>query len=123
MAIVRKSEAPVFQLPGLTVVGLASPSRGATETCVWQITVAPHTGGLPHRITREEVFVAIAGTARASLDGQDHDLSAGDALLVPADTELALSNPSPEPFQAVVSFPVGGKAITRDGVITPPWTV
>jgi mannose-6-phosphate isomerase-like protein (cupin superfamily) len=121
MAIVRKSEAPVFQLPGLTVVGLASPKRGATETCVWQITVAPGTGGLPHRVTREEVFVAVAGTARASLDGQDHDLCAGDALLVPANTQFALSNPSGEPFEAVVSFPVGGQAITHDGTFTPPW--
>lgn len=121
MTIVRKSEAPVFRLPGLTVVGLASPKRGASETCVWQITVAPNTGGVPHRVTREEVFVAVSGTAKARLDGVDHELCAGDALLVPPDTQFALSNPSGEPFEAVVSFPVGGKAVTGDGTFTPPW--
>lgn len=121
MAIVRKADAPVFHLPGLTVVGLASPRRGAKETCVWQIELAPGTPGVPHRVTREEVFVAVAGTATATLGGEEHRLGPGDALLVPRDTLFALSNPSDSPFEAVVSFPVGGQAITKDGLLTPPW--
>src|SRR5262245_26425869 len=121
MAIVRKSEAPVFRLPGVTFVGLASPRRGATETSVWHVTVAPGTGGLPHQVTREEIFVAVAGTALAKLGAEEHHLGPGDALLVPPNTEFALSNPSPEPFEAVVSLPVGGQAITAEGTFTPPW--
>jgi quercetin dioxygenase-like cupin family protein len=122
MNIVRKADAPVFHLPGLCVTGLASPSRGAAETCAWHIAIAPGTGGVPHRVTREEIFVALRGTAVARVDQHEQTLRAGDALVVPRDTEFSLANPGGESFEAIVAFPVGGKAITgSDAPFTPPW--
>ncbi len=119
--IIRQDTAPRFELPGLTVHGLASPRRGATETCVWRIALAPGTPGFPHELTREEVFVAIAGAAEVTLDGVPHPLAAGDALVVAKGVRFALANPSAEPFEAIVSLPVGGQAVTADGTFTPPW--
>ena len=121
MPIIRHADAPHFALPGLTVRGLAAPSRGASETCVWRITLAPGTPGLPHVVTREEVFVATSGVAEVSLDGEISQLRAGDALVVPSGVPFALGNVSTEPFEAVVALPVGGRAITGDGAFTPPW--
>jgi quercetin dioxygenase-like cupin family protein len=121
MPIIRNDDCPRFQLPGLTVHGLASPRRGAAETCVWRLRLDPGAPAFPHSVTREEIFVAIAGTARATLDGIAHDLHPGDALLVPAGVTFALGNPSAEPFEAVVTLPVGGQAVTGDGTFTPPW--
>ena len=121
MPIVRHVDAPAFELPGLRVRGLASPRRGASELCAWRIALLPGAEPVPHTVTREEVFVATAGTARVYLDGVTSDLSAGDALIVPPGKEFALSNPTEEPFEAVVSFPVGGKAVTGHGEFTPPW--
>ncbi|HMJ51271.1 MAG TPA: cupin domain-containing protein [Polyangiaceae bacterium] len=122
MVIVRKSDAPVFRLPGLEVVGFASPRRGAAETCVWRLELEPGTPGVPHRVTREEIFVALRGSAVAKVDRAEQTLGAGDALVVPADTEFSLANPGSEPFEAVVAFPVGGQAITGDDApFTPPW--
>jgi len=65
--------------------------------------------------------VATAGTAIASVDGEEQRLHPGDALIVPRDKPFALANPSDEPFEATVAFPVGGQAITDNGPFTPPW--
>jgi mannose-6-phosphate isomerase-like protein (cupin superfamily) len=122
MTIVRKADAPVFRLPGLCVTGLASPSRGAAETCTWHLALEPGTGGVPHRVTREEIFVALRGSAVALVDRKEQTLRAGDALVVPPDTEFSLANPSGEPFEAIVAFPVEGKAVSgSEGPFTPPW--
>src|SRR5689334_17164127 len=122
MPIVRKSDAPVFRLPGLSVVGLASPRRGAAETCVWQLALEPGAPGVPHRVTREEIFVAVRGSAVATLNRAEQTLLAGDALVVPANTEFSLANPGGETFEAVVAFPVGGQAVSgEDAPFTPPW--
>lgn len=121
MPIVRNAEAPVFTLPGLTVRGLASPQRGCRETCVWRLSLEPGAPGVPHAVTREEVFVATSGHAVAVIDGARHELGPGDTLIVPPGTEFALANPGERPFEAVVTFPVGGQAVTREGTFTPPW--
>lgn len=121
--VIRKETAPIFTMPGLTVTGLASPKRGASETCVWRIHLEGERPGLPHKVTREEVFVALAGRAVMTIDGVPHTLSAGDAIIVPPNTMFNLANPEAQPFEAIVSFPVGGKAIAdaAQPPFTPPW--
>jgi quercetin dioxygenase-like cupin family protein len=121
MPIIRKSEAPRFSLAGLKVTGLASPQRGARETCLWRIVLAPGSPGVPHSVTREETFLVLSGQGVVTLAGQEHHLGPGDALVVPPLTEFSLANPSPEPLEAVVAFPVGGQAVTGEGAFTPPW--
>ncbi len=121
MTVIRKADAPVFSIPGVSVTGLASPRRGASETCVWRVLVAPGTTGLPHKVTREEIFVGVSGEAVVTLAGVEHALGPGDAVIVPADTPFSLGNRSSAPFEAVVSFPVGGKAVTNADPFTPPW--
>jgi mannose-6-phosphate isomerase-like protein (cupin superfamily) len=106
------------------VVGLAAPSRGASETCVWRITLPPGTPATPHAISREEIFVALSGEARIQLDGRDHVLAPGDALVVPAGEMFSLSNPGAEPFTALAVVPVGGQAVFPSGErFSPPWTL
>jgi len=124
MPVIKSSAAPTFELPQLSVLGLAAPSRGARETCVWQITLAPETPGTPHSIDREEIFVALTGTARVELGGEDHALAPGDALIVPAGQSFSLSNPGSEPFTALAMVPVGGRALLSGGEpFSPPWVL
>lgn len=107
---------------GVEFVGLASPSRGAVETAVWRLCLAPGAKPLIHQLTREEVFVAISGTAQATLAGEAIEVSAGSALVVPANTDFSLSNSGLEPFEAVAVFPVGGMArMGNEAPFTPPW--
>jgi mannose-6-phosphate isomerase-like protein (cupin superfamily) len=122
MPIITANEAPTFDIPGVAFTGLASPARGATENAVWRLVMAPGTPPNPHRLTREEIIVAVSGTARVSVAGVESNLAAGGAVVVPPDTDFALSNPGPDPFEAVAVLPVGGKAVIP-GVeaFTPPW--
>ena len=57
MAIVRATEAAVFEMPGFQFNGLTAPSRGAQELCTWRLHIAPGATSDPHRLDREEIFV------------------------------------------------------------------
>ena len=122
MPVIPGATAPTFSLPGLVVTGLAAPSRGATETSVWHLVLEPGAPGVEHSIDREEVFVAVAGRALATVGGDEAPLAAGDALVVPAGRRFSLANPSAEPFRAVVALPVGGRAsMPGQAPFVPPW--
>jgi len=122
MPIVHHQDAPVFELPGVTFTGLTSPKRGSRENSVWRVVVQPGIPGRPHRVTREETFVALQGRALLEVDGVAHELTAGSAFAIPEGSLLALSNPGPEPFHAVSVLPVGGQVIVGDApAFTPPW--
>jgi mannose-6-phosphate isomerase-like protein (cupin superfamily) len=120
--VIPGATAPTFSLPGLVVTGLAAPSRGATETSVWHLVLEPGAPGVEHSMDREEVFVAVAGRALATVGGGEAPLAAGDALVVPAGRRFSLANPSAEPFRAVVALPVGGRAsMPGQAPFVPPW--
>jgi quercetin dioxygenase-like cupin family protein len=123
MPIVRSSAAPQFNISGLTVTGLAAPSRGACETCVWRLSLAGRTPGTVHSVDKEEIFVVLTGRAVATVHGETFDLTPGDALIVPAQHPFSLANPHPEPFEALAVLPVGGLAAMPEGApFAPPWT-
>jgi quercetin dioxygenase-like cupin family protein len=107
MPVIPAATAPTFTMPGLAVTGLAAPSRGATETSIWRLTLAPGAPGSEHTIDREEVFVVLAGRAVATIDGDQHHLRPGDALVVPPHRPFSLANP---PRRALRG---GGRAACR----------
>jgi mannose-6-phosphate isomerase-like protein (cupin superfamily) len=122
MTVVSPDRTSTFNIPGVTFTGLAAPSRGARESAVWRVRMLPGTPPNPHRLTREEVIVAVSGSARVSIAGVESDLPEGCAVIVPPDTEFALFNPGDAPFEAIAVLPVGGKAVLADAVpFTPPW--
>lgn len=124
MPVIHSATAPTFELPNLRVTGLAAPSRGGTETCVWRLAIAPGAPGTAHSVDREEIFVVLAGRARATVDGVDCDVGPGDALIVPAGAPFALANPGPDELIAIAVLPVGGRATLPGGdAFAPPWTI
>lgn len=114
--------ASTFAVPGATFTTLSSPSRGARENAVWLVRMAPGRPGAPHRVSREETFVALSGRAQASIDGQVHELAAGSALVVPAGALLSMANPGPDMFEAIAVMPVGATvSIDAQAPFVPPW--
>jgi quercetin dioxygenase-like cupin family protein len=124
MPLIKSPAAPIFDLPPfLSVTGLAAPSRGSRETCVWRLALAPGAPAALHSVDREEIFVALTGRARATLGEEVHELGPGDALIVPAGQSFGLGNPHSEPFVAVAVAPVGSRAAYPQGAsFAPPWT-
>lgn len=53
----------------------------------------PGTLGTPHRVTREETFVAMQGRAVLEVDGVAYELPAGSAFAVPSGSTVSLTIP------------------------------
>src|SRR6476646_6723155 len=124
MPVLPAPTAPTHELPGARFTTLAAPSRGCAETAVWTVEVLPGADAVPHQVTREEIFVALAGEAAVVLDGAEHALREGDTLVVPAGVTFSIGAAGTAPFRAVVCLPVGGQAQMPGGEpFTPPWAV
>src|SRR3954463_11491099 len=109
MAVLPAPPAPTHELGGARFTSLATPSRGSTDTSVWLVEITPGTAPTPHRLTREEVFVVLAGRAHVQLDGDVSVAEAGDAIVVPAGVPFPRAPGGEGPVARVV-LPAGGWA-------------
>jgi len=124
MPVLPAPTAPVHEIEGARFRSLATPSRGAAETAVWQVEIAPGAPATPHSLTREEIFHVLAGEAAITLDGAEHAVAAGDTIVVPPDVPVAIANPGAAPLRMLCVQPVGGQAKLADGTaFTPPWAM
>ena len=123
MPVVRASEAPTFDVPGFHFIGQTSPSRGATEICTWRIQIEPGAQSKAHWLDHEEIFLLLDGTFIASIAGEEIEMTAGDALAVPARSLLQISNRGTQAASVIACLPVGTQATEDDGHVigTPPW--
>ena len=120
--IISSQDAPVFHQHGATAVGYASPSRGATDLSLWRLSLAPGEASPPHSLSREEVFLALSGSAIATIAGVEHPFAGGDCLVVPVGEPFILAA-GDEGLDAVCAMAAGGQAtLLPDGpTISPPW--
>ena len=58
-----------------------------------------------HRHTPAEVYYVIEGTGVVTIEGMDHNVSAGTALFIPGDAEHGVRNPGTAPLRFVYVFP------------------
>jgi mannose-6-phosphate isomerase-like protein (cupin superfamily) len=122
VTIIRDQEAPRFGGDGVRVTGLASPSRGCASISAWRVVLEPGAASPEHTLTSDEAFVALRGTARVELDGEAHDLGAGDCLVVAPERPFSIRNDGAEPFEAVCCMAAGGEAVVAgEGAFVPPW--
>jgi quercetin dioxygenase-like cupin family protein len=121
MPVLPAPAGPTHDIGSARFTSLATPSRGARETAVWRVAIDPGAPAVPHRLTREEVFIVLEGRATATIDGATAVAGPGDAIVVPPDTPFAIANDSPGVLQMVCCLPVGGQAVMADEAFTPPW--
>jgi mannose-6-phosphate isomerase-like protein (cupin superfamily) len=121
MPVIRAPESATHELPHARFYSLATPSRGSRETSVWRVQLTPSLATTPHSLTREEIFVVLSGTVRVVLAGASELAGAGDAIVVPAETEFVLACEG-EAAEVLCCLPVGGQARLEAGpLFTPPW--
>ena len=66
-----------------------------------------------HQMTREEIFVALEGAAKATLDGVTQLVAAGDTVCRPGSTSRWSPPGTSRP--AIVCLPVGGQGCLAGG--------
>jgi len=82
------------------------------------------TPATPHELTREEVFVVLAGRAAVRIGDHHEEARVGDAIVVPAGVPFGLAPAGDEPLRALCCLPVGGQARMPGGEpFTPPWAL
>jgi mannose-6-phosphate isomerase-like protein (cupin superfamily) len=122
MPVIRVRPEPTHALEGTRFTSLATPSRGSTDTAVWQVEIDPGTPPTPHSLTREEVFVVLDGVASVRIADVEDTAGPGDAIVVPAEVPFALANAGAQPLRLLCCMPVGGQGRLGDGEpFTPPW--
>jgi quercetin dioxygenase-like cupin family protein len=124
MSILRSDDAPEFDLNGIMLRGGASPSRGATETMTWRITLRPGQRLPEHTHDHEEVFHVVEGSLTTSLDGDESGVAAGDTVVIPAGVRHT-SFTDDASTATLLSIMPSGTVMIRDGGerVSPPWTV
>lgn len=106
-----------FEFGGFEFRPFAVPSRGSTEIALWTVDVPEGGDGKPHTASKEEVFYVLSGSV--TIQGQT--AQAGDAIVVPPNTELSLTG---GPARVLVATSVGIVGTLADGTkVTPPWSL
>lgn len=122
MPVLRPVEDAAHEMHGAKFIPLASPRRGTRESSVWRVVLSADAPATPHEVTREEIFLVLAGRASVTIGGEESEASEGDVIVVPPNTPFQIGALGDAPFEALVYFPVGGQARLRDGAtFTPPW--
>jgi quercetin dioxygenase-like cupin family protein len=122
MPILRFDDAPRFDLNGIAVRGLASPSRGATETMSYRVDLTAGQALPEHRHDHEEVFHVLSGRLTLSLDGEETVLGPGDTVMIaPGVSHFSYVDGDGDATLLAV-MPVGTIMIRPDGErVAPPW--
>src|SRR5690242_9603226 len=124
MAVIAAPDTPTHDIGTARFTSLATPSRGSRETSVWTVEIGPQTPATPHMVTREEIFVVLAGTAEVTIDGETDVAREGDAIVVPAGTCFELANEADVALRLLCCLPVGGQGVVGDAEpFTPPWAM
>ena len=124
MPLINNANPPSFEIPGVSFVNVAAPSRGSVENAIWRTRVEPNSLGLEHHMTREEIIVAVNGKGVVQIGADRYELAPGDAFAVPAFTSFRLGSSGDEPFEAVTVLPAGSHAVVAGKPsFQPPWSV
>jgi len=121
MAVVSAPQGFTHEPPHARFMSLATPSRGSTETALWRVELLPNTPSQPHSLTREELFYVLAGRAQVVMHDSTQIAEPGDVIVIPKDTEFAVSSATDQPVELLCCFPVGGQARLQGTLLTPPW--
>jgi quercetin dioxygenase-like cupin family protein len=123
MSVMREEQSTVHEMHGARFSSYVAPSRCSTELCAWKVAVAPGVPGQEHRVSREEVFLVLAGTPTLTLDGTTTVLEPGQVAFAAVGTRVRLANHGEAEAALWVSTSVGLEAALPDGsTVRPPWT-
>jgi quercetin dioxygenase-like cupin family protein len=122
VTLIRAKDAPVWDHDGWKMTGLAAPSRGSHQICTWHVVMQPGADGPLHRSDRDIVINVLEGTVRVTVNGVDTDIPAGDAFVIPANSDRKVGNPFAVVAASLNAVAAGVTTIRFDDIPSnTPW--
>lgn len=121
LTVLRHDAARDITADGFTFHPLAAPSTGTTDLAVWTADAGAGASSSVHSMDREELFLIVAGALTFhGPDGTVH-AHAGEAVLVPARTQLRVTNEGREQATLIAITSAGMRVTIGATTATPPW--
>jgi quercetin dioxygenase-like cupin family protein len=122
MSVTHSDEIPVHELPGNRLRGLATRSRGSSETALWNHTLEPGAESPPHWHDHDQVIYVLAGSGRIVIGREEVALSPGDVAVAPARIPHQVRAAVDEGLDTLVAMPAALRTFRLDGSeIQQPW--
>ena len=122
MPVIRSTEGVAHDVYGTTFTAYANSKTGAAELCAWSTRLPAGQPALPHRVSKEEIFLVTAGSPRFTIDEETVDASVGDAVVAPAGSLLGIEALGDQDSTIWVATSLGLTAELPDGTeFAPPW--
>jgi len=122
MPVIRSAEGTAHDVEGTTFTAYANSQTGTAELCAWSTTVPAGQPGLPHHVSKEEIFLITSGTPRYTIDEETVDAQPGDVVVVPAGSLLTIEARGDQDSTIWVTTSLGMTVKLPDGTeFPPPW--
>jgi|APLak6261664116_1056043.scaffolds.fasta_scaffold24316_1 quercetin dioxygenase-like cupin family protein len=95
---------PVEVEPGLFGIGLVDGANGARSVALLRGWIEPGAQHSPHTHDAEEAVVILSGTSLITIGDVQHQVVAGDAVLLPAGVVHSTYNNSNQRMEFVAAF-------------------
>jgi quercetin dioxygenase-like cupin family protein len=114
MTVIRSADSRRTETPNALMTTLASPTQGGTGQAVWRVDMSAGQTGPLHAWDTEQVWTVLEGGASVELDGEELVVSAGDTVIMPADSPRRVTADAAAGFAAMVVVPAGARAYPID---------
>ena len=121
-SVTNLEDVPAHELPGNTLRGLATPSRGSTEIMLWNHRAEAGGSSPPHWHDHDQVIYVLSGTGRVVVGTAELAVGAGDVIVAPANVPHQVHAAANEALDTIVAMSVALKTFNPDGTeIDQPW--
>lgn len=104
--VLKKDQIPSVELmPGVTQMRSWDQTTGAGSVSMGTIILQPGTELKPHYHLVEDAMVVISGNGTFIVENAETPISAGDALLAPANSRHFIRNDGTKPLIIVYTWP------------------
>ena len=113
---------PSYMNQGNTLIGLATPSLGASDCEVWRSSIAPGSCTPLHQHDVQEIFIFLSGEGKALVGSEEITFKAPCTLILPANIPHQIFNTGHEPSAQIVILKSKTAIYTATGApMNLPW--